>query len=74
MMAEELKPCPFCGAEAVKGTIKPFDQVAGMKYFVQCSRVRTWTHEVCMCGKTEEEVVRMWNHRAADERMEDDLK
>lgn len=68
---EELKPCPFCGAEAEKGRIYIRDDEGD--YYIECSRAND-SHAICMYGKTEEEVILMWNQRVTDDRLEDDLK
>ena len=51
-----LKPCPFCGAEAYMwswnyGTA------------IQCSKFNTNTHLIQVRGKTEEEAIEQWNMR-----------
>lgn len=63
----ELKKCPFCGTDAVKGVV--FDDV----YFVECGSADDF-HHIYVTGYTEEDAVRRWNQRALDERLEDDLK
>lgn len=61
----ELKPCPFCGAEAIINTIEPHthklaafmpDYEGGT--FIECNG--------CTCavsGKTDREAVEAWNRR-----------
>lgn len=67
----ELKPCPFCGGEAVIDTIEPHSHMLvflpdyGGETFIECTG--------CTCvvsGKTEQEVAEAWNRRA--EKNEDD--
>lgn len=61
----ELKPCPFCGAEAVINTIEPHSHIfAPMPdyeggTFIECTG--------CTCvisGGTRQEAVEAWNRRA----------
>lgn len=61
----ELKPCPFCGAEAVINTIEPHSHMLvllpdyGGETFIECTG--------CTCGiagETEHEAVEAWNRRA----------
>lgn len=64
---EELRACPFCGADAVKGVV--FDNI----YFVECGSHDDF-HNIWVTGYTEEDAVRRWNQRVLDESLEDDLK
>lgn len=59
-----LKPCPFCGGEAVIDTIEPHAHMLallpdyGGETFIECTG--------CTCaivGKTEHEAVEAWNRR-----------
>lgn len=64
-MNKELKPCPFCGGEAVINTIEPHkhevakfmpDYPGGT--FIECTG--------CTCalsGETEEKAIKAWNTR-----------
>lgn len=55
-----LKPCPFCGAEA-----HMWKWSGGVR--IDCSKWRdtfTDTHYVGIGAKTEEEAVKVWNERA----------
>lgn len=52
----KLKPCPFCGAEAVMDTIKPHYYEG--ETFIECTG--------CTCAiaeKTEHEAIEAWNRR-----------
>jgi len=65
-MEKELKPCPFCGSEAIIYTIPPHkhaiatfmpDYEGGA--FVECTD--------CTCGitaDTEQQAIEAWNRRA----------
>lgn len=65
MEHNELKPCPFCGAEAIMrfATLdEQFAVVNGRFYTVcECSN-----YCVKMIGITEEEAIKKWNRRAND--------
>lgn len=58
MMAEKLKPCPFCGGEAVVD----MDESWFWEWEVFCIK--------CGCAlghfDTEEEAIERWNRRAGD--------
>lgn len=68
-MNKELKPCPFCGGEAVINTIEPHTHEFATfmpdypgSTFVECTG--------CTCalsGDTEEKAIKAWNRRATDE-------
>lgn len=68
-MNKELKPCPFCGGEAVINTIEPHTHEFATfmpSYpggtFIECT--------CCTCalsGDTEEKAIEAWNRRATDE-------
>lgn len=68
MSETKLKPCPFCGGEAVIHTVEPHKHlfVAMPAYgggtFIECS--------VCTCamsGRTEQETIEAWNTRGEAE-------
>lgn len=63
-MTNELKPCPFCGGEAIIRTYRTFiDEYHGIgtKYYVACSECLADRH----LGKlTENEAIEAWNTRA----------
>ena len=72
MANTELKPCPFCGGEAV---LEPYKARKGYEANIQCNGgclalMRTITYD------TEEEaienVVKAWNRRADNEQREAD--
>ena len=72
MKENELKPCPFCGGEAV---LEPYKARKGYEANIQCNGgclalMRTITYD------TEEEavnnVVKAWNRRADNEQREAD--
>lgn len=52
----ELKPCPFCGADA-----KMWSWNYGTA--VQCSRWESNSHLIQVRGKTMEEAIERWNMR-----------
>ena len=57
-MNRELKPCPFCGSEAV--------ETYNMSYLFQiyCSNDECILNELIMTGmQTEEEAAEVWNKR-----------
>ena len=65
-MAEKLKPCPFCGGEAI---IKCHDKDYSDNWFVYCANLDgnceihpyTWFYE------TKEEAIGAWNRRFYNE-------
>lgn len=64
MPNEELKPCPFCGGEAVIWTMDEFDD-GDFYYRAECRN--------CQAGfgvnhETKEEAIESWNRRADDGR------
>jgi len=56
---ENLKPCPFCGGEAVIGD----GGYSGEKFFVRC-RESNCPAAFGTIRKTYDEAVAVWNHRA----------
>lgn len=62
-MCNDLKPCPFCGGEAIIRTYRTFiDEYHGIgtKYYVECSECLANRH----LGKlTENEAIEAWNTR-----------
>lgn len=57
----EIKPCPFCGGEAVVWRF-------GYRHVViECANYNVDSHRVYMQGEDEDEVIASWNRRAGDE-------
>jgi hypothetical protein len=63
----ELKPCPFCGCEAVIDEISSYDELRDIDYTVECS------DPVCVareCGNArfgaKEFAIEAWNRRAKE--------
>nr|DAV54163.1 MAG TPA: restriction alleviation protein [Caudoviricetes sp.] len=62
---DELKPCPFCGGEAL---LEPYRARKGYEASIQCNQ--------CLCSMSTitydeeetaiEDIVKAWNRRAAD--------
>jgi len=70
-MTEELKPCPFCGADAVLTEHEPHDHSPGLVALtgIPAKHPGSWTVEcvACSCGmihRTREEVEAAWNRRS----------
>ena len=63
----ELKPCPFCGGEAV---LEPYKSRKGYEASIQCNG-GCILHMVTITYDTEEEAIEAvttaWNRRATDE-------
>ena len=63
-MNKELKPCPFCGGEAVINVIEPHEHVVVNLppypggAFIECTGCAC-----AMSGQSEEEVIEAWNTR-----------
>lgn len=60
----DLKPCPFCGADAYMwswnyGTA------------IQCSKFNNDTHLIQVIGKTSTEAIEQWNARVEPQESED---
>lgn len=62
----ELKPCPFCGSDAILHTIEPHTHMLATFMpdydggsFVECTGCTA-----CVSGDTEDEAVEAWNRRA----------
>ena len=58
----ELKPCPFCGADAEKASYKNYKAEV---YYIRCS------NNECRCAETkhywnEDDAVKAWNRRASE--------
>ena len=61
----KLKPCPFCGGEAVIEIVEPYSHILatfmpnyGGGAFIECQK--------CTCAisaKTKEEAIKAWNSR-----------
>lgn len=64
MENRELKPCPFCGGEAV---LEPYESRKGYEAYVQCNS-GCIVHMMTITYDTEEEaieaVTKAWNRRA----------
>lgn len=58
---DELKPCPFCGREAIMSADK---NKAGPRYYVRCDNHTCSVIAFTLCMKTEEEAAKVWNRRA----------
>ena len=72
MQEKELKPCPFCGGEAV---LETFNTRKGYEATIQCNG-RCILYMSTITYDTEKEavenVVKAWNRRADDEQREAD--
>lgn len=74
-MSKELKPCPFCGGEAI---IKAANKSYGFTIWCQCSKCNARTEGYCPntnkendtmenIEKCKERAIEAWNRRANDE-------
>lgn len=60
----ELKPCPFCGAEA-------YMWQTNYQTYIQCGRFDATTHGrhlIQISADTEEDAIETWNRRFADDK------
>lgn len=64
----ELKPCPFCGADAELLDVRKFLVVSKFSYIftysVKCSNKECGVKPYTKYSSTEEEAIRAWNRRA----------
>jgi len=64
MSEPKLKPCPFCGGEAV---LKKVPNTLITPYYVRCDN-KECAMWVATCNRgTAEEAIELWNRRANDE-------
>jgi len=63
-MSDNLKPCPFCGAEAYMWS---WNYGVG----IQCSKFRFDIHLIEVRGQTIEEAIEKWNSRVEPQESED---
>lgn len=61
-MANDLKPCPFCGGKAKTDTILG-------RPGVTCTKCRAFMR--ALFGEEENEVIEAWNRRVKDEEEDD---
>lgn len=61
----ELKPCPFCGGEAMLD----YECYGGGKSFVYCKscRISTERFEISREYASDEKAIEAWNRRVSDE-------
>lgn len=59
----ELKPCPFCGGEAVL-----FTTLTGQKHFVECPECGAGFDQDYLWSDTKEQAKSKWNTRTATKR------
>ena len=67
MMANELKPCPFCGGEAITGSQELGDCHIGIYFGVGCETTDCFAEfDIGECWyDTEQEAIIAWNTRAS---------
>ena len=56
----KLKPCPFCGGEAIM--FRPRNRT-----FIQCENYKIGVHDVLITAPTQEKAVKAWNTRTPKE-------
>lgn len=54
-----LKPCPFCGSDALVWRTN-YDT------YIECSKYHVDIHRIMVSGKTDKEAAERWNRRAND--------
>ena len=62
---DELKPCPFCGSEAV--------ELTGLRdnwFDVSCSNIKCTAYKIACVYKTKEKARKAWNTRAKESERE----
>lgn len=60
-MSDELKPCPFCGGEAKKGSLSGDEQ----NWMIWCRDCGIPSSEMGVSGETFEDMTEAWNTRTA---------
>lgn len=60
----KLKPCPFCGGEAV---LMKVTFTAGMSYYVRCGNGKCAVFPITKSYSTDDEAIEVWNMRANDD-------
>lgn len=62
----ELKPCPFCGGKAERGTIT--HAYGHTQYYVYCVNDKCAVNPTTIAYKTKGADIRAWNRRADNEK------
>ena len=60
----ELKPCPFCGGEAILRKVATGRSRSGYEYYIRCGNLKCPVYVVTCNRDTEDEVIENWNRRA----------
>lgn len=68
-MAEELKPCPFCGGKA-----EIHSDGAFWKFHVECANVKCGGTTGTVPTKTVASAIKAWNTRAGEGKVEEAVK
>ena len=74
-MSNELKPCPFCGGEAVAKFVSPYfvkEDYQGLCYVVGCkecgcSTSLYYSYKHMYDDEAKEQAIAAWNRRTNDE-------
>ena len=62
-MKRELKPCPFCGGEAI---VKTIEVLMCPTYYVRCGNLGCREMASTVICRTKDEAIKIWNRRVTE--------
>ncbi len=63
MREYELKPCPFCGGEAI---VKTVEVLMYPTYYVRCGSLKCRVMTSTVNCQTKNEAIKIWNRRVTE--------